>query len=129
MSYGSRAHKVSSIFRRVDGLLKNNGIKNSDRPLWPLPDQHVRNLIYPEDFGRVFVDFFLSLFSSFLSKFDDDDLHNLFNPKDEGSVMSKVISKGMALKLEDFWDKEDVFDRIREALQKDGVLLHERKKT
>ncbi|VDL97551.1 unnamed protein product [Schistocephalus solidus] len=99
-------------------------IENSDRPLWfdvyrafppnvepnyerPLPDQNVRNLIYPEDFGRVFVDFSAQL-----------------QPK----YRSRVISKGMALKLEESWDKEGVFDRIREALQKDGVLLHEKKR-
>ncbi|KAL4224350.1 Structural constituent of ribosome [Mactra antiquata] len=66
---GSRSHKVSTIFHRVQGLLTAEGLEWKDRPLWydvmekfppktppkfnrPLPPDTVKTIVYPEDLIR-----------------------------------------------------------------------------
>ncbi|XP_026462692.1 probable 28S ribosomal protein S23, mitochondrial [Ctenocephalides felis] len=65
----SRLEKIGTIFSRVDGLIKANGMKWKERPLWydiykafppalepkyarPVPNLPIRNIFYEEDVIR-----------------------------------------------------------------------------
>ncbi|VUZ48917.1 unnamed protein product [Hymenolepis diminuta] len=140
-SYGSRVHKVASIYRRVNGLLKNGALSSKEKPLWfdvyrafppkveptfgrPLPtDLQVREILYPEDVGRV----------EFLRRFENasEDLHNLFSPHDNGTCLSKFIAKGRSMGADvngELWKDDQFIENVRIALQKDGTILREKKK-
>ncbi|CDI97698.1 Ribosomal protein S23 mitochondrial [Echinococcus multilocularis] len=140
-SYGSRVHKVASIFRRVTGLMENGAMEPKERPLWydvykafppkveptlerSLPtDLRVREILYAEDIGRV----------TFLQKYEnaDEDLHNLFAPSDKGTCMAKFITKARAMGADDdhaLWTDEAFLEKVREALQRDGIILRAKKK-
>ncbi|VDO04774.1 unnamed protein product [Rodentolepis nana] len=121
-SYGSRAHKVSSIYRRVNGLLKNGALSANEKPLWfdvykafppkieptferPLPtDLQVREILYPEDVGR----------AKFFRTFENssEDLHNLFSQQDNGTHLSKFIAKGRSMGADEnmeLWEDDHAF--------------------
>nr|CUU98414.1 hypothetical transcript [Hymenolepis microstoma] len=101
-SYGSRAHKVSSIYRRVNGLLKNGALK---------------------DIGRV------KFFQTFENA--SEDLHNLFSQHDNGTHLSKFIAKGRSMGADanmELWEDDQFIENLRISLQKDGIISREGKK-
>ncbi|KAH3891182.1 probable 28S ribosomal protein S23, mitochondrial [Dreissena polymorpha] len=66
---GSRVHRHGTIYKRVEGLIKSEALQWKDRPLWfdiwkkfppqvepkedrPVPNVHVRKILYPEDMVR-----------------------------------------------------------------------------
>ncbi|KAL5965016.1 Zinc phosphodiesterase ELAC protein 1 [Taenia solium] len=123
-SYGSRVHKVASIFRRVTGLMGNGAMEPKERPLWydvykafpprvepslerSLPaNLRIQEILYAEDVGRV----------AFLQKYEnaDEDLHNLFAPSDKGTSMAKFITKARAMGADadhTLWTDEAFLDK------------------
>ncbi|TGZ63896.1 hypothetical protein CRM22_006645 [Opisthorchis felineus] len=128
---GSKREKFASIFKRVDGLLRNGAIPYEERPLWydvykafpprvepmfnrPLPTNEVRQILYHEDVDRV----------EAFKRYQKLGYLNCFKVADNRSNLSRLLSKCQEVRLRHpELDGDKLFTVVEEELQKDGVLL------
>ncbi|KAK3587285.1 hypothetical protein CHS0354_034439 [Potamilus streckersoni] len=125
---GSRFEKLGSVYRRMQGLLKSGAILQSEKPIWydvyaafpprlapvfdrPLPDQSVRQILYPEDLIR----------AKFNAVYGEPDLVVMLNEKTK-TTCQLFVEKYIELKKSGVPDAK-LFEATAIEIKEQGIRL------
>ncbi|XP_052800072.1 probable 28S ribosomal protein S23, mitochondrial [Mya arenaria] len=131
---GSRVHKHSSIFKRVDGLLKSEALEWKNRPLWydvmkkfppqveprmdrPVPNVHVKKILYPEDYVR----------AKLLDVYESTDVINLRLKRRDIKTKPQLFVDEYLKRQRPGVSVEEIFQEIEEKFRSEGKRLLRKK--